>query len=154
MPVPFADLQLQYQTIKGEIDGAIAAVIRDNAFIRGPYVDAFEAQFAEAVDVKHCVSCANGTDALYLAMAALKVQAGRRGHHHGAFVDQHVGDDHARRRHGRVRRHRRKRHSPSTPRRSKMPSHRGRWASYRFISTGSRRIWMRSWRSRTGTSFG
>ena len=42
MPVPFADLQLQYQTIKGEIDGAIAAVIRDNAFIRGPYVDAFE----------------------------------------------------------------------------------------------------------------
>ena len=42
MPVPFADLQLQYQTIKGEIDAAIAAVIRDNAFIRGPYVDAFE----------------------------------------------------------------------------------------------------------------
>ncbi len=35
MPVPFADLQLQYQTIKGEIDGAISAVIRDNAFIRG-----------------------------------------------------------------------------------------------------------------------
>ena len=76
MPVPFADLQLQYQTIKGEIDGAIAAVIRDNAFIRGPYVDAFEREFAEAVDVKHCVSCANGTDALYLAMAALKVQPG------------------------------------------------------------------------------
>ena len=42
MPVPFADLQLQYQTIKSEIDGAIACVIRDNAFIRGPYVDAFE----------------------------------------------------------------------------------------------------------------
>lgn len=76
MPVPFADLQLQYQSIKADIDGAIAAVIRDNAFIRGPYVDAFEAQFAEAVDVKHCVSCANGTDALYLALAALKVQAG------------------------------------------------------------------------------
>jgi len=76
MPVPFADLQLQYQTIKGEIDAAIAAVIRDNAFIRGPYVDAFEAQFADAVDVKHCVSCANGTDALYLALAALKVQPG------------------------------------------------------------------------------
>jgi len=76
MPVPFADLQLQYQSIKAEIDGAIAAVIRDNAFIRGPYVDAFEAQFADAVDVKHCVSCANGTDALYLALAALKVQPG------------------------------------------------------------------------------
>ena len=62
MPVPFADLQLQYQTIKGEIDGAIAAVIRDNAFIRGSYVDAFEREFARAVDVRHCVSCANGTD--------------------------------------------------------------------------------------------
>ena len=76
MPAPFADLQLQYQTIKGEIDAAIAAVIRDNAFIRGPYVDAFEREFASAVDVKHCVSCANGTDALYLAMAALNVQPG------------------------------------------------------------------------------
>src|SRR5215813_1534150 len=76
MPVPFADLQLQYQNIKGEIDGAIANVIRDNAFIRGPYVDAFEREFAEAAEVKHCVSCANGTDALYLAMAALKVRPG------------------------------------------------------------------------------
>jgi dTDP-4-amino-4,6-dideoxygalactose transaminase len=76
MPVPFADLQLQYQTIKGEIDAAIAAVIADNAFIRGTYVEAFEREFAAAVDVKHCVSCANGTDALYLAMAALKVQPG------------------------------------------------------------------------------
>jgi dTDP-4-amino-4,6-dideoxygalactose transaminase len=76
MPVPFADLQLQYQTIRGEIDGAIAAVIRDNAFIRGSYVDAFEREFAGVVDVKHCISCANGTDALYLAMTALKVQPG------------------------------------------------------------------------------
>src|ERR1700755_696845 len=76
MAVPYADLQLQYQTIKAEIDGAIAAVIRDNAFIRGPYVDAFEQEFAQAVEVGHCVSCANGTDALYLAMAALKVEPG------------------------------------------------------------------------------
>src|ERR1700759_4240726 len=79
MPVPFADLQLQYQTIKGEIDGAIANVIRDNAFIRGPFVDAFEREFADVAEVKHCVSCANGTDALYLAMAALKVQPGDAG---------------------------------------------------------------------------
>src|SRR3954453_22875634 len=76
MPVPFADLQLQYQTIKSEIDAAVAAVIRDNAFIRGPYVDAFEQEFAEVAEIKNCVSCANGTDALYLAMAALKVQPG------------------------------------------------------------------------------
>jgi dTDP-4-amino-4,6-dideoxygalactose transaminase len=76
MPVPFADLQLQYQSIKSEIDGAIAAVIRDNAFIRGPFVDAFEREFTSTAEVKHCVSCANGTDALYLAMSALKVQPG------------------------------------------------------------------------------
>jgi dTDP-4-amino-4,6-dideoxygalactose transaminase len=76
MQVPFADLQLQYRTIKSEIDAAIAAVIGDSAFIRGPYVDAFEREFARAVGVEHCVSCANGTDALYLAMSALKVQPG------------------------------------------------------------------------------
>src|SRR6516164_3660552 len=76
MAVPFADLQLQYQTIKDEIDAAIAAVIRDNAFIRGPYVDAFEREFAAVATAKHCISCANGTDALYLAMAALKVKSG------------------------------------------------------------------------------
>jgi dTDP-4-amino-4,6-dideoxygalactose transaminase len=76
MTIPFVDLGLQYQTIKDEIDTAITGVIRDNAFVRGPYVDAFEQQFAGAVDVKYCVSCANGTDALYLAMVALKVRPG------------------------------------------------------------------------------
>src|SRR5437762_3389155 len=73
MAVQFADLQLQYQGMKSEIDAAIAGVIRDNAFIRGPYVDAFECEFANTVSVKHCISCANGTDALYLAMAVLNV---------------------------------------------------------------------------------
>src|SRR4051812_14166576 len=76
MAVPFADLNLQYQTIKSEIDAAVAAVIRDSAFIRGPYVDGFERAFASAVDAPHCVACANGTDALYLAMAALGVEPG------------------------------------------------------------------------------
>ncbi|OSI28436.1 DegT/DnrJ/EryC1/StrS family aminotransferase [Bradyrhizobium canariense] len=76
MRVPFADLHLQYQNLKFEIDGAIAAVIRDGAFIRGPFVDAFEAEFAKAAEAKHCISCANGTDALYLAMVALGVNPG------------------------------------------------------------------------------
>jgi dTDP-4-amino-4,6-dideoxygalactose transaminase len=76
MAVPYADLHLQYQSIKSEIDAAVAAVIRDSAFIRGPYVDAFEREFAAAVDARHCISCANGTDALYIAMAALKVKPG------------------------------------------------------------------------------
>jgi dTDP-4-amino-4,6-dideoxygalactose transaminase len=76
MAVPYADLHLQYQTVKSEIDAAVASVIRDSAFIRGPYVDAFERAFAAAVNAGHCVSCANGTDALYVAMAALGVGSG------------------------------------------------------------------------------
>jgi dTDP-4-amino-4,6-dideoxygalactose transaminase len=76
MVVPYADLHLQYQGIKPEIDAAISAVISDSAFIRGPYVDAFETAFAAAVGAHHCVSCANGTDALYIAMSALGVRPG------------------------------------------------------------------------------
>ncbi len=74
--VPFADLHAQYLTIKEPIDAAIAEVIRSSAFIRGPFVARFEEQFAEATGVKHCVSCANGTDSLYIAMHALGVQPG------------------------------------------------------------------------------
>jgi dTDP-4-amino-4,6-dideoxygalactose transaminase len=76
MAVPYADLHLQYQSIKLEIDAAIAGVIRDSAFIRGPYVETFEREFAAAVEARHCISCANGTDALYIATAALKVKPG------------------------------------------------------------------------------
>jgi len=74
--VPFADLYAQYVEIKTEIDAAIAAVIRTSAFIRGPFVERFEEEFAAATGAPHCVSCANGTDALYLAMRALGVQSG------------------------------------------------------------------------------
>lgn len=74
--IPFADLHSQYLSIKSEIDDAIAAVIRESAFIRGPYVERFETEFAEALGVPNCVSCANGTDALYIAMHALGVQPG------------------------------------------------------------------------------
>lgn len=74
--IPFADLYSQYLTIKAEIDGAIAAVIRESAFIRGRYVERFETEFAEVLGVPHCVSCANGTDALYTAMHALGIQPG------------------------------------------------------------------------------
>src|SRR6185312_202374 len=76
MAVPFADLKLQYENIRIEIDAAIANVIRDSAFIRGPYVDSFEREFAAAAAARYCVSCSNGTDALYLAMTALKVKGG------------------------------------------------------------------------------
>ena len=75
-PIPFVDLHAQYLSIKPEIDAAIAEVIASSAFIRGRYVDEFEEAFARAVGVKHCVSCANGSDALFLAMRALGVKPG------------------------------------------------------------------------------
>ena len=74
--VPFADLHAQYISIRGELDAAIAEVIAGSAFIRGPFVENFERAFAEAMGVAHCVSCANGTDSLYIAMHALGVKPG------------------------------------------------------------------------------
>jgi len=76
MNVPFADLYTQYLGIKDEIDAAIADVIRTSAFIRGPHVQRFETAFADMMQLKHCVSCANGTDSLYIAMHALGVKPG------------------------------------------------------------------------------
>ncbi|MGQ5701421.1 DegT/DnrJ/EryC1/StrS family aminotransferase [Sandaracinobacteroides sp. A072] len=76
MTVPFADLHAQYLSIKGDIDAAIADVIASSAYIRGPHVERFEEEFAAAVDRPHCVSCGNGTDALYIAMHALGVKPG------------------------------------------------------------------------------
>jgi dTDP-4-amino-4,6-dideoxygalactose transaminase len=74
--VPFADLKLQYLAIKDEIDAAISAVISTSAFIRGPYVEAFEREFANATASPYCVSCGNGTDSLYMAMRSLGVKPG------------------------------------------------------------------------------
>jgi dTDP-4-amino-4,6-dideoxygalactose transaminase len=76
MNIPFVDLHAQYLSIKSEIDAAIAEVIAQSAFIRGPHVDRFEQNWARTLGVKHCVSCANGTDALYIAMRALGVKPG------------------------------------------------------------------------------
>jgi dTDP-4-amino-4,6-dideoxygalactose transaminase len=76
MKIPFVDLHAQYLSIKSEIDAAIADVIAKSAFIRGAHVDAFENAWAKTLGVKHCVSCANGTDALYIAMRGLGVKPG------------------------------------------------------------------------------
>jgi len=74
--VPFADLYAQYLSIRGELDAALAEVIRSSAFIRGPFVEAFEREFAAACGLEHAVSCANGTDALYIALHALGLKPG------------------------------------------------------------------------------
>jgi len=76
MKVPFVDLHTQYLSMKDEIDAAIASVIADSAFIRGAAVDAFEQAWAKTAGARQCVSCANGTDALLIAMRALGVKPG------------------------------------------------------------------------------
>jgi len=76
MKVPFVDLHAQYLSIKAEIDSAIAQVIAQSAFIRGKHVDVFEQAWAGTLKVKHCISCANGTDALYITMRGLGLQPG------------------------------------------------------------------------------
>jgi dTDP-4-amino-4,6-dideoxygalactose transaminase len=76
MNVPFVDLSGQYRSIKDEIDGAIASVIGETTFIGGRFVSEFEAQFAEAYDVKHAISCGNGTDSLYIIMKMLGIGQG------------------------------------------------------------------------------
>lgn len=74
--IPFVDLRAQYESIKPEIDVAIQEVIDSSQFVRGPRVEQFEAEFAAAMQREHCVSCANGTDALYIAMTALGLRSG------------------------------------------------------------------------------
>jgi dTDP-4-amino-4,6-dideoxygalactose transaminase len=74
--VPFADLQAQYLALKPELDHAISEVIAQSAFIRGPYVERFEVEFANAMGASRCISTANGTDSLYIAMHALGVKPG------------------------------------------------------------------------------
>jgi dTDP-4-amino-4,6-dideoxygalactose transaminase len=76
MKVPFVDLHAQYLTIKDELDGAIAEVIAESAYIRGRHVDAFEEAWARTLGVKRCVSCANGTDAIYIALRGLGLKRG------------------------------------------------------------------------------
>jgi dTDP-4-amino-4,6-dideoxygalactose transaminase len=76
MKIPFVDLHAQYLSIKTEIDAAIADVIAQSAYIRSPHVDQFEQAWASTLGIKHCVSCANGTDALYIAMRGLGVKPG------------------------------------------------------------------------------
>jgi dTDP-4-amino-4,6-dideoxygalactose transaminase len=76
MKIPFVDLKAQYRTIKPEIDAAIQSVIDDTAFIRGKYMEIFESEFARKYGVKHCISVANGTDALYITLKALGIGHG------------------------------------------------------------------------------
>lgn len=70
------DLKAQYEKIGSEIDSAIKSVLESTAFIKGPDVKLFEEELQDYMGVKHVVSCANGTDALYLAMMVLGLKPG------------------------------------------------------------------------------
>ena len=70
------DLQRQYHKIKPEIDAAILNVLETTAFIGGPDVQHFSGELAEYLGVKHVIPCANGTDALQIALMALGLQPG------------------------------------------------------------------------------
>ena len=75
MRVPFLDLQAQYESIKREVDPAVAEVIGSASFVGGSAVTDFEQSFAKYLGVAHCVGVGNGTDALEIALKALQLPA-------------------------------------------------------------------------------
>lgn len=72
----FRDLKAQYEKYKNEIDSAIQKVLIDANFIGGKEVKELECRLAEYVGVKHCISCANGTEAMTLIMMAWDIKEG------------------------------------------------------------------------------
>ncbi|OQP66888.1 erythromycin biosynthesis sensory transduction protein eryC1 [Niastella vici] len=76
MNIPFVDLKTQYQSIRQQIDTAIQQVITETAFIGGNHVKTFEQNFITKYNVKHCIGCANGTDAIYILLKMLGVGPG------------------------------------------------------------------------------
>ncbi|EHR42100.1 DegT/DnrJ/EryC1/StrS family aminotransferase [Alishewanella jeotgali] len=72
----FIDLAAQYQHLKQRIDKRIQSVLDHGNYIMGPEVEELELKLAEYVGVKHCITCANGTDALQLAMMVLEIKPG------------------------------------------------------------------------------
>lgn len=75
-PIQMVDLKQQYQKIKPEVDAAVLSVLESSAFINGPQVQRFATSLASYNGVKHVVPCANGTDALQIAMMALDLKEG------------------------------------------------------------------------------
>ena len=76
MTVPFLDLKAQYRTIKEEVDPAIQGVVDACAFAGGPFVEAFEKEFAAYCGTRHCVAVADGTEALWLTLMAMGIGQG------------------------------------------------------------------------------
>lgn len=75
-PLQMVDTKTQYLKIKSEVDAAVLAVMESSMFIGGKVVNEFADNLAKYHGSKHCIPCANGTDALQIAMMALGLQAG------------------------------------------------------------------------------
>lgn len=76
MNVPFVDLRSQHEEIRPALDAAFRDIIDTSSFIGGTWVESFEQQFAAYCGARHAVACANGTDALKLALMAAGVRPG------------------------------------------------------------------------------
>ena len=70
------DLKGQYEGIKSQVNASIQEVLDNTAYINGPQVKAFQAELEAYLEVKHVIPCANGTDALQIAMMGLGLKPG------------------------------------------------------------------------------
>lgn len=70
------DLVTQYEGIKEQVDASISKILQEATFINGPQVHAFQKELEEYLDIKHVIPCANGTDALQIAMMGLGLKPG------------------------------------------------------------------------------
>lgn len=75
-PLQMVDTKTQYHKIKTEVDAAVLSVLESSVFIGGKVVSTFADNLAKYHGSKHCIPCANGTDALQIAMMALGLKAG------------------------------------------------------------------------------
>lgn len=75
-PLQMVDLKTQYQKIKDQIDAAVIEVMESSAFINGKPVEVFSEKLAEYLNIAHVIPCANGTDALQIAMMGLGLEPG------------------------------------------------------------------------------
>ncbi|MBC5744956.1 DegT/DnrJ/EryC1/StrS family aminotransferase [Lachnospiraceae bacterium MD308] len=76
MQVPFLDLKLQYQRIKGEVEPMILDILEKCCYIGGAYVNDFERQMENYLSAKHVAGCSNGTDALVLGLKSCNIKPG------------------------------------------------------------------------------
>lgn len=76
MSVPFLNLSRMYGQFQEQLENKVIEVLRSGAYIGGKYVESFEAEMRDYLNVKHVITCANGTDALMLALRACGVKSG------------------------------------------------------------------------------